>query len=71
MTCLIPTSVLLSLFFGFQKNTIVDARVYDHLVDIPSLNSCIPTEYYVFDYMLLVNKASIFGSVVTFSAMND
>ena len=60
-------------FFCFQKNSIVDARVYDelHLVGIPSLNSCIPTVNYVFSSKLLVKKFSILGSIVTLSLMNS
>jgi len=63
-----PLSKFYLDFFGFKKNSIADARVYDelHLVGIPSLNSCVPTQYYVFDSMLLVNKISTLGSIATF-----
>lgn len=36
------------------------------LTMVPSLNSCIHTENYVFNSTLLVNKFSILGSIVTF-----
>ncbi len=59
-------------FFGFKKNSIADARVYDefHLVGIPSLNSCVPSQYYVFDRTLLANKISTLGSITALSIMD-